>query len=412
MATGILASSAVLGIVVGFAARQTLANAIAGILLAITQPIRIGDLVTFEDETGTVEDVRLTYTYLRSDDGRRIIIPNERLAQNTIENHTIIDPRVRVDRVACGCRRTPTRPRALRALGGDDIDVAGRRDRQGRRAARGRHLGAHATRNAAPWRQDSGRSAWKHSVVRGYPRSRTADPTRPRARRAVLRPARRRRSRPMTHRQRKLRRTKRKPHFRSKAGLGVLLLLTARDHRRAVGGRLHRRDRGDRARHRRAQADRQGRELGRSTPPTDRCSATCSPTSSARSGRGDDMPVELRQGTVAIEDERFYEHDGVDPEGIVRAAVKNVTSGSTRCRAARRSPSSSSARSTSRIRSRTSSARSARPSWPRSSRTSTPSAGSSQQYLNTVPYGTVARPHRAGRRGRVAGLLLEAAPRT
>src|SRR3954452_4432763 len=44
VAAGLLASSAVLGLVVGFAARQTLANAIAGILLAISQPIRIGDL--------------------------------------------------------------------------------------------------------------------------------------------------------------------------------------------------------------------------------------------------------------------------------------------------------------------------------------------------------------------------------
>ena len=97
VATGILASSAVLGLVVGFAARQTLANAIAGILLAITQPIRIGDLVTFEDETGEVEDVRLTYTYIRLDDGRRLIVPNERLAQSSIENHTIVDPRVTVE---------------------------------------------------------------------------------------------------------------------------------------------------------------------------------------------------------------------------------------------------------------------------------------------------------------------------
>jgi small-conductance mechanosensitive channel len=97
LATGILASSAVLGLVVGFAARQTLANAIAGILLAITQPIRIGDLVTFEDETGIVEDVKLTYTYIRLDDGRRLIVPNERLAQSSIANHTIIDPRVQVE---------------------------------------------------------------------------------------------------------------------------------------------------------------------------------------------------------------------------------------------------------------------------------------------------------------------------
>ena len=97
VATGVLASSAVLGLVVGFAARQTFANAVAGVLLAISQPIRIGDLVTFEGCTGTVEDVRLTYTYIRADDGRRIIIPNERLAQSTIENHTIVDPRVRVE---------------------------------------------------------------------------------------------------------------------------------------------------------------------------------------------------------------------------------------------------------------------------------------------------------------------------
>jgi small-conductance mechanosensitive channel len=97
LATGILASSAVLGLVVGFAARQTLANGIAGILLAITQPIRIGDLVTFEEQTGEVEDVRLAYTYIRLDDGRRLIVPNERLAQSSIVNQTILDPRVQVE---------------------------------------------------------------------------------------------------------------------------------------------------------------------------------------------------------------------------------------------------------------------------------------------------------------------------
>src|ERR687885_2187737 len=97
VATGVLASSAVLGLVVGFAARQTLANAVAGVLLAITQPIRIGDLVTFEGETGQVEDVRLTYTYIRLDDGRRLVVPNERLAQSSIENHTVVDPRVQIE---------------------------------------------------------------------------------------------------------------------------------------------------------------------------------------------------------------------------------------------------------------------------------------------------------------------------
>lgn len=116
VATGVLASSAVLGLVVGFAARQTLANAVAGVMLAITQPIRIGDLVTFEGSTGTVEDVRLTYTYLRADDGRRVIVPNERLAQSTIENHTIVDPRVRVE-VSLWIPLEADASRALAALG-------------------------------------------------------------------------------------------------------------------------------------------------------------------------------------------------------------------------------------------------------------------------------------------------------
>jgi small-conductance mechanosensitive channel len=97
LATGVLASSAVLGLVVGFAARQTLANAVAGVLLAITQPIRIGDLVTFEDDTGIVEDIRLTYTYILTDDGTRVVVPNERLAQSKVLNQTIADPRVRVE---------------------------------------------------------------------------------------------------------------------------------------------------------------------------------------------------------------------------------------------------------------------------------------------------------------------------
>jgi small-conductance mechanosensitive channel len=115
LATGVLASSAVIGIVVGFAARQSIANAVAGIALAITQPIRIGDLVTFEGETGTVEDIRLTYTFIRAADGRRIIVPNERLAQSTIENHTIVDPRVNVE-VSLWVPPTADTTRALAVL--------------------------------------------------------------------------------------------------------------------------------------------------------------------------------------------------------------------------------------------------------------------------------------------------------
>ena len=60
----LLASGAIAAAVIGFAARQTLANFMAGIMLAVTQPIRVGDWVTFEGNYGVVEDVRLNHTIL------------------------------------------------------------------------------------------------------------------------------------------------------------------------------------------------------------------------------------------------------------------------------------------------------------------------------------------------------------
>jgi small conductance mechanosensitive channel len=89
LAATVLASSAIAAAVIGFAARQVLANAIAGVVLAITQPLRIGDLVTFEGDTGTVEDVSLTYTWLRTGSDARLIIPNERLAAGILRNDSI-----------------------------------------------------------------------------------------------------------------------------------------------------------------------------------------------------------------------------------------------------------------------------------------------------------------------------------
>jgi small-conductance mechanosensitive channel len=89
LASTILASSAIAAAVIGFAARQVLANAIAGVVIAVTQPIRIGDLVTFEGETGTVEDISLTYTWLRMGSEARLIIPNERLAAGVLRNDSI-----------------------------------------------------------------------------------------------------------------------------------------------------------------------------------------------------------------------------------------------------------------------------------------------------------------------------------
>jgi len=88
----VLASSAVLGLVVGFAARSTLANFVAGVMIAINQPVRLGDRVSVGDAEGTVEDIGLTYTRLRTPDNRRVLIPNEELANSRVTNMTIIDP--------------------------------------------------------------------------------------------------------------------------------------------------------------------------------------------------------------------------------------------------------------------------------------------------------------------------------
>ena len=90
-----LASSAIIAAIVGLAARQTLANLIAGVMLTIAQPLRIGDQVTILDQTGVVEDVRLNYTVLRTGEGRRLLVPNERLASELIRNDTILDDHVR-----------------------------------------------------------------------------------------------------------------------------------------------------------------------------------------------------------------------------------------------------------------------------------------------------------------------------
>jgi small-conductance mechanosensitive channel len=90
VAGGLLASSAVLGVIVGFASQRTLGNFVAGILIAITQPLRLGDVVKVGDVEGTVEEIGLTFTFIRTSDNVRLVIPNEKLASDTIENSTIV----------------------------------------------------------------------------------------------------------------------------------------------------------------------------------------------------------------------------------------------------------------------------------------------------------------------------------
>src|SRR5213079_2287023 len=89
VAGALLASSAVLGIVIGFASQRTIGNFVAGILIAFTQPLRLGDEVEVAGVEGIVEEIGLTYTWVRTRDNDRLVIPNEKLASDTIRNSTI-----------------------------------------------------------------------------------------------------------------------------------------------------------------------------------------------------------------------------------------------------------------------------------------------------------------------------------
>jgi small conductance mechanosensitive channel len=85
----VFASTAIIALVIGYAAQPTLANFIAGILIAFMQPLRIGDRVDASGASGVVEDIGLTYTRVRAVDGAHFYLPNSKLASDTIRNATL-----------------------------------------------------------------------------------------------------------------------------------------------------------------------------------------------------------------------------------------------------------------------------------------------------------------------------------
>jgi small-conductance mechanosensitive channel len=91
LATGILASTAVLAAIIGFAAQHTIGNMVAGVQLAISQPIRIGDRVRFEEVEGRVLDITLSYTYVDPGDGSAVVIPNQLLVEGVVHNLSTAD---------------------------------------------------------------------------------------------------------------------------------------------------------------------------------------------------------------------------------------------------------------------------------------------------------------------------------
>ncbi|MEZ4522512.1 MAG: mechanosensitive ion channel family protein [Thermomicrobiales bacterium] len=85
---GLFASAGIAAIIAGIAARPTLSNLIAGIQLAMTEPIRIDDVVIVEGEWGKIEEIGSTYVVVRIWDLRRLIVPLSRFIEQPFENWT------------------------------------------------------------------------------------------------------------------------------------------------------------------------------------------------------------------------------------------------------------------------------------------------------------------------------------
>jgi len=84
----LFASAGVAGIIIGFAAQKLIASVLAGFQIALTQPIRIEDVVIVENEWGWIEEITLTYVVVRIWDKRRLIVPSTYFIENPFQNWT------------------------------------------------------------------------------------------------------------------------------------------------------------------------------------------------------------------------------------------------------------------------------------------------------------------------------------
>lgn len=87
----LLTSAGIAGVVIGIAAQPSLGNIIAGMQVAITQPVRIGDTVMMDDSWCVIEDLRYTYAVLKTWDERRLIVPMRNLITEIVENWSHTD---------------------------------------------------------------------------------------------------------------------------------------------------------------------------------------------------------------------------------------------------------------------------------------------------------------------------------
>lgn len=85
---GLLSSAGIAGIIIGFAAQKSIANLLAGVQIAFTQPIKIDDAVVLEGEWGWIEEINLTYVVVRIWDWRRLVLPITYFIEKPFQNWT------------------------------------------------------------------------------------------------------------------------------------------------------------------------------------------------------------------------------------------------------------------------------------------------------------------------------------
>ncbi|MDQ2768278.1 MAG: mechanosensitive ion channel family protein [Gemmatimonadota bacterium] len=87
-AAGLISALGVGGVAIGFAFKDIFQNFLAGLLILITKPFRVGDQISFKEFEGSVEDIQTRATYVKTYDGRRVIIPNSELFTNSVTVNT------------------------------------------------------------------------------------------------------------------------------------------------------------------------------------------------------------------------------------------------------------------------------------------------------------------------------------
>jgi len=90
----LLASAGLLGLILGFAAQKSLGTIFAGIQIALSQSVRIGDMVVVDGQSGTIADITLTFVVVNVWDGRRLVVPINYFLEDTFENWTLVSPEI------------------------------------------------------------------------------------------------------------------------------------------------------------------------------------------------------------------------------------------------------------------------------------------------------------------------------